>query len=331
MGKTLDDFYNDLGARESSGNYEVINPWGFVGKYQMGEAAMVDAGYYKPKPNGNYNNKWDGEFIGKDGVYSLQDFLKNKQAQENAQKAFKQAQWRQLTAYGADRYIGKEINGVKITQSGLLAAAHLKGPGSVMQYLASNGKDIPKDKLGTSVETYMKKFGGYDVSEITGLKSDSTAAVHPQTAKPVIHTQPSQLFKVGIEMNVDKNGNHIFTPQEIGDMAPNEFYKNLPIIEQQLKEGLIKPQKQEVDYSGYLNPATGDSKIFSREAISQMTGDEYTDNESAIMAQLKSIGIPYESDLELASMRGGRLVYVRPYTREDGTEVRGHWRSAPTV
>ena len=298
MGKTLDDFYNDLGARESSGNYEVINPWGFVGKYQMGEAAMVDAGYYKPKPNG--------------------------------QKAFKQAQWRQLTAYGADRYIGKEINGVKITQSGLLAAAHLKGPGSVMQYLASNGKDIPKDKLGTSVETYMKKFGGYDVSEITGLKSDSTAAVHPQTAKPVTYTQPSQLFKVGIEMNVDKNGNHIFTPQEIGDMAPDEFYRNLPIIEQQLKDGLIKPQKQEVDYSGYINPATGDGKIFSREAISQMTGDEYTGNESAIMAQLKSIGIPYESDLQLASMHGG-LVYVRPYTRSDGTEVRGYWRSAPSV
>ena len=99
-----------------------------------------------------------------------------------------------------------------------------------------------------------------------------------------------------------------------------------PVINQFLKQNLY-----DFDYSGYLNPATGDGKIFSREAISQMTGDEYAGNESAIMAQLKSIGIPYESDLELASMRGGRLVYVRPYTREDGTEVRGYWRSAPTV
>ena len=87
----------------------------------------------------------------------------------------------------------------------------------------------------------------------------------------------------------------------------------------------------QVDYSGYLNPATGDGKIFSREAISQMTVDEYAGNESAIMSQLKSIGIPYESDLELASMRGGGLVYVRPYTRSDGTEVRGYWRSAPSA
>ena len=98
-----------------------------------------------------------------------------------------------------------------------------------------------------------------------------------------------------------------------------------PIINQFLKQKLY-----DFDYSGYVNPVTGDGKIFSREAISQMTGDEYTGNESAIMAQLKSIGIPYDSDLELASMRGG-LVYVRPYTREDGTEVRGYWRSAPTV
>ena len=99
-----------------------------------------------------------------------------------------------------------------------------------------------------------------------------------------------------------------------------------PIINQFLKQNLY-----DFDYSGYLNPATGDGKIFSREAISQMTGDEYTGNESAIMAQLKSIGIPYESDLELASMHGGGLVYVRPYTRSDGTEVRGYWRSAPSV
>ncbi len=138
----------------------------------------------------------------------------------------------------------------------------------------------------------------------------------------------NQILKTGIEMNVDKDGNPIFTPQEIGEMSREDFEKNLPIIEQQLKDGLIKPEIQEVNYSGYQNIATGDGKIFTREAISQMTGDEYSGNESAIMAQLNSIGIPYESDLELASMNGVGLIYVRPYTRSDGTEVRGYWRSA---
>lgn len=330
MGKTLDDFFEALGQRESSGNYKAVNSVGFIGKYQMGEAAMVDAGYYKPKPNGNYNNKWDGQFTGKDGVYSVEDFLSSPQAQEHAQRIYKQRQWGYIKPY-ALTYDGKIINGIQITQSGMLAAAHLLGQENLKKYLQSNGKYIPKDGYGTSIEEYLKKFGGYDVSEITGLKSDSTVPVQPQTAKPVTPTQPSQLFKVGIEMNVDKNGNQIFTPQEIGEMTSDEFYKNLPIIEQQLKDGLIKPKAHQVDYSGYVNPVTGDGKIFSREAISQMTSDEYTGNESAIMAQLKSIGIPYESDLELASMRGGGLVYVRPYTRSDGTEVRGYWRSAPSA
>ena len=142
---------------------------------------------------------------------------------------------------------------------------------------------------------------------------------------------PSFLLEGGVEMNVDTNGNQIFTPQEIGEMTPDEFQENIQIIQQQLKNGLIKPQAHQVDYSGYVNPETGDRKIFSREAISQMTSDEYTGNESAIMAQLKSIGIPYESDLELAGMRSGGVVYVKPYTRSDGTEVRGHWRSAPAI
>lgn len=145
---------------------------------------------------------------------------------------------------------------------------------------------------------------------------------------PQEDNQPSFLLEGGVEMNVDQNGNQIFTPQQIGDMTSDEFEKNLKIIEQQLKDGLIKPETQKLNYSGYSNPISGEDKIFTRELISQMTGDEYSGNESAIMAQLNSIGIPYESDLELASMNGGGLIYVKPYTRSDGTEVRGYWRSA---
>ena len=139
--------------------------------------------------------------------------------------------------------------------------------------------------------------------------------------------QTSFLLEGSVEMNVDKNGNQIFTPHNIKKMPPDEFEENIPIIEQQLRDGLIRPKAHQVNYSGYINPETGDGKIFSREAISQMSSDEYTGNEPAIMAQLKSIGIPYESDLELASMHGGGLVYVRPYTRSDGTKVRGYYRS----
>ena len=164
--KTLQDFLNDLGARESGGNYKAFNKYGYAGKYQMGEAAMIDAGYYT-KPSRVYNNDWKGKFSGKDGVYSIQDFLNNPKAQENAQIIFKKKQWGYLKAVGADKYCGQIINGYRITPSGLLAGAHLKGAGSVITYLKSGGKCIEKDAFGTSVESYMKKFADYDVKEIT--------------------------------------------------------------------------------------------------------------------------------------------------------------------
>jgi hypothetical protein len=158
---------NDLGARESAGNYKAFNRFGYAGKYQMGEAALIDAGYYQ-KHSRKYNNDWSGEFLGKDGIYSIQDFLDNPKAQENAQIIFKKKQWNYLKAAGAHNYLGLIINGFVITPSGLLAGAHLKGAGSVIQYLHSGGKNIPKDGFGTSIESYIKQFANYDVSEITG-------------------------------------------------------------------------------------------------------------------------------------------------------------------
>ena len=134
----------------------------------MGETAMVDAGYYK-KPTRIYNNDWSGIFTGKDDVFSINDFLNNPIAQENAQIIFKKKQWGYLKAVGADKYTGRIIKGTKITQSGLLAGAHLKGAGAVIEYLKSDGTKFAKDAFGTSVESYIKQFSGYDVSEITGF------------------------------------------------------------------------------------------------------------------------------------------------------------------
>ena len=165
--KTLQQFLNDLGARESGGNYRAFNKYGYAGKYQMGEAALIDAGYYQKTSHG-YNNDWSGKFLGKDGIYSIQDFLNNPKAQENAQIIFKKKQWGYLKAVGALNYLGLIINSILITPSGLLAGAHLKGAGSVIQYLKSGGKNIQKDGFGTSIESYIKQFANYDVSEITG-------------------------------------------------------------------------------------------------------------------------------------------------------------------
>ena len=61
-------------------------------------------------------------------------------------------------------YVGHTIGGVKITESGILAAAHLAGPGSVKKFLRSGGTETFSDAFGTSIKYYLKRFKGYDTS-----------------------------------------------------------------------------------------------------------------------------------------------------------------------
>ena len=72
MGKNLQLYFEAIGQRESSRNYAIKNDWGYLGKYQMGESALVDAGYYKKnvKSLSEYNNDWTGQFTGKDGEFT---------------------------------------------------------------------------------------------------------------------------------------------------------------------------------------------------------------------------------------------------------------------
>ena len=164
--KSLQDWLEELGKRESSGRYDVVNSAGYMGKYQMGEMALADSGYYQ-KTSGKYNNDWSGYFTGKDNVYTKEDFLNNHEAQENAIREFKKKQWSYLQNNGSTKAIGSTINGIPITESGLLSGAHLVGHGETAKYINSNGKYIPMDQNKVSIEEYIKKFGGYDISEIT--------------------------------------------------------------------------------------------------------------------------------------------------------------------
>jgi hypothetical protein len=152
--KEYNTFLNDLGARESSNDYKSVNQLGYLGKYQMGKLALIDAGY-KDK---------DGNWTGKNGVNSEEDFLNSPEAQENSFDEYKRSQWRDVKKRKLDQYIGKEVGGIRITASGLLAGAHLKGvKGGIKKYLESDGKDDPKDANGTHVSEYLRTFQGYNI------------------------------------------------------------------------------------------------------------------------------------------------------------------------
>lgn len=141
-GKTFTGFKEALAFKESQGKYTLINSLGYMGKYQFGKAALRAI-----------------------GIHDSSEFLKNPRLQEKAFKALLAKNKWELRKE-IEQYDGKIVNGIAITESGILAAAHLGGAGSVKKFFRNNGKRAIRDNYGTSLQSYMKKFGGYDTSFI---------------------------------------------------------------------------------------------------------------------------------------------------------------------
>ena len=181
MAKKYKDFLDALGFKESSDDYEAENKQHYLGRYQMGEAALIESGNYT-RDNTPRKNDYKGTWTGKDGINSKQDFLGNPDAQDKAVQAFHGQVWKQIVAYGLDDYVGKIVGGVKITESGLIAGAHLGGIGKLKQYIESNGKIDLTDGNGVPVSEYVQKFGGYEIDPVKGL--DSAQNNNSENKKP---------------------------------------------------------------------------------------------------------------------------------------------------
>jgi hypothetical protein len=135
-------FKQALAFKESQGNYTVINTLGYLGKYQFGRTTL---------------ERFE--------IYDTEGFLQDPELQEKAFTALcKVNKW--ILRKDIKRSVGKTINGIEITESGILAAAHLGGAGNVKKFLRSNGTKTFSDAYGSSIQVYLKKFAGYDVSNI---------------------------------------------------------------------------------------------------------------------------------------------------------------------
>ncbi|MBR9758466.1 MAG: peptidoglycan-binding protein LysM [Algicola sp.] len=142
LGKTFVGFKEALGFKESGGDYFIVNDFGYLGKYQFGKETLKLIGVYNPTL-----------------------FLKTPELQEKAFIAnASRNKW--ILRKDIKRFTGKTVKGIHITESGILAAAHLAGPGNVKKFLRSHGNYAFSDAFGTTINHYMKKFSGYDTSNI---------------------------------------------------------------------------------------------------------------------------------------------------------------------
>ncbi|MFH6604219.1 hypothetical protein ACEZ3G_12075 [Maribacter algicola] len=142
LGSSYIGFKEALAFKESQGDYFSVNALGYLGKYQFGIGTLQLM-----------------------GVYNATHFLNNPELQE---KAFRTniARNKWILRRDIDRFVGKHIQGIEITESGMLAAAHLAGAGNVKKYLRSYGQVDVTDEYGSTIAKYLRRFSGYDISHV---------------------------------------------------------------------------------------------------------------------------------------------------------------------
>ena len=138
--KSHNKFLDEVGFRESSNNYKAVNQFGYLGKYQFGRKTLNAIGF---EDVSNY------------------EFLSNPEIQEEAMLVLLQKNKHTLRRE-IKKYVGETVNGIYITESGILAAAHLGGAGNVRKFFRK-GYEF-EDGNGTKMTSYMVRFADYNLN-----------------------------------------------------------------------------------------------------------------------------------------------------------------------
>ena len=138
-------FMDDLGYRESHNNWLSVNRIGCFGEWQFAESTLNYLGYR---------------------TITLKKFKANPKIfprvlQMKALRNLIKVNLAYLMDY--KNFIGVSIKGISITKSGMIAASHLGGAGSLKKFLDSKGAINHKDAFGTSISDYLKQFSYYDL------------------------------------------------------------------------------------------------------------------------------------------------------------------------
>lgn len=130
-------FLEKISKKESNNRLKVISKNGHIGKYQFSPKTLRWLGY---NDHDKFLNSSD-----------LQDEVMIKYLKKNQKILRRQIQ----------KWDNKKINGKTITESGILAAAHLVGPGGVIEFFKT--MEEVSDGNGVKITEYLFKFSGYNL------------------------------------------------------------------------------------------------------------------------------------------------------------------------
>lgn len=213
--------------RESGGNLRAENQYGYLGLYQFGAAALVDAGliddakyraavrkYGKGLSNGSDADVHKA-FLADSSNWTIKGgreaFLSNKAIQDNAIVALMNKNV---------GYLGSTYQGSAEHKAGLLMAAHLKGAGGAKAF-ANSGIDS-SDGNGTKISDYYN----------TGRKAIQLAKQQGKSnqSKPIDWNTPVGGFAVATALNATQQARqtmqNLAQPQSINNNQRTEVVIN---------------------------------------------------------------------------------------------------------
>lgn len=135
----LDELIEAIGQLESNNRYDVVNRYGFMGKYQFSPRTVAYLGY----------------------DVTREQFLNNPELQDSVMVSYLRSNYSSLQhhimVYGYTIH-----NGVYITPSSVLAGAHFAGARGMKRFLENNVGTT--DSNGMTITRYMEKFTDYELN-----------------------------------------------------------------------------------------------------------------------------------------------------------------------
>ena len=144
--KDLLRFLKAIALFESNNRYDVVNPYGFLGRYQFSPTTIRHLGY---------------DILN-------EDFLRNARLQDEIMLAYMRENYVSLRPY-IEEYNNTNYKGMYITTSSILAGAHFAGAMGMKRFLLNKLDSIGTvDANGMTLRKYMTKFSDYNVEEVEG-------------------------------------------------------------------------------------------------------------------------------------------------------------------
>jgi len=139
----LKSFLDKLAHIESRGKAFIVSKTGYLGKYQFSMKTIQGLGFNVTK----------------------EDFLQNERLQDSVVIAYLHHNKGVLSKY-IKEYDGQVVDSVYVTKAGILAAAHLCGPGGVISFLTQDNQFATSDGNGVTVKKYLQTFSQYRLKGI---------------------------------------------------------------------------------------------------------------------------------------------------------------------